>query len=901
MRPGRLIIVLALLFFFSIGYAQTCPVNIDFEQGNFSYWQCYVGRTYDSNSVNYVKFVPSPPTVGRHEIISASSTVTKDTFGLFPTLCPYGGQYSVKLGNRFGGAEAEGISYTFTVPTGADTFSFTYYYAVVFEDPGHQSSRQPRFIVSAYDVVTGASIGCSSFNFIADSVIPGFKNSTVQRDVLYKEWTPASLQLGGMQGKQIRLEFTTADCTPGNHFGYGYIDVSKACSRLMATASFCAGANAIILNAPYGYQSYTWYNADLTTMLGATQFVTLSASAAINGPFRVELVPYPGYGCRDTVTAMPVAMSVPDTPSCRTEYNYCQYDIPAQLSVTPRSGNTLLWYDSAIGGVAGFYTPAPSTTTPGTYNYYVSEKVLFGCESERRKITVKVHPIPFTTIMVNKSRQCLSGNLFTFTGTGLYNTDATYYWDFGDGQMLSAVKDSVVNYSYSQPGIYKVDLRIKTKAGCSYERSIEVTVVAKPVAGFSFPSSVCQNQTPVILTNTSNVPGGGSTLSKWWWKLNGNIDTSKVPSPFQAPGPGIFTIALVAVTNEGCTSDTVTSAMIVYAQPTAAISYQQPLCNDKAVMFKDVSTLPPATNGQLITKWNWIFGSVGTAISQNASFLLPAGIHQVSLVVETNQGCTSAISDTIIAVDKKPMISVVASDSCVSKAVRFIASDQQQATAKWYWNFGNGFKSSTNPIVRTYNREGDFPFSVIGETASGCRDTLTRAFSIYSNKAMAGRDTIAAMNEPVQLDAGGSGISWYTWSPAVGLTDANIKNPIATLDTDQKYNLYSVTGKGCESRSSITIKRVKGPALYIPTAFTPNGDGLNDILNVVPVGIRHFKFFAVFNRFGERIFFTTSSYDGWNGTVNGVAANPGTYVAYAEAIDYTNKPIMNKTTVVLIR
>lgn len=89
---------------------------------------------------------PSAPIPDRHTIITASASPTLDPFGGFPTLCPYGGNYSVKLGNEKSGAEAEAISYTFQIPTTVDTFTFTYFYAVVFQDPQHSLPQQPRFL-----------------------------------------------------------------------------------------------------------------------------------------------------------------------------------------------------------------------------------------------------------------------------------------------------------------------------------------------------------------------------------------------------------------------------------------------------------------------------------------------------------------------------------------------------------------------------------------------------------------------------------------------------------------------------------------------------------------------------------------------------------------------------------
>ena len=218
-------------------FSQTCPPNIDFETGNFSNWQCFTGSTGTANGKNVFYLSPSAPFAGRHEIISAANTQLNDVYGNFPRLCPYGGNYSIKLGNDNTGAEAEGLSYTFQIPPSADTFSLTYYYAVVFQDPGHASIDQPRFFVSAYDVVTGALIDCASYNYISTASIPGFKISTFDPSVLYKEWSPASIDFSGLAGRTVRLEFKTADCTLGGHFGYAYVDVGTGCGGVIAAAA----------------------------------------------------------------------------------------------------------------------------------------------------------------------------------------------------------------------------------------------------------------------------------------------------------------------------------------------------------------------------------------------------------------------------------------------------------------------------------------------------------------------------------------------------------------------------------------------------------------------------------------------------------------------------------------
>jgi len=180
---------------FAIATIAQCPPNVDFEDGTLENWQCKIG-TATSNGIdsNFINLYDSKPEFNRHEIISENSAVQKDPFGNFPTLCPYGGNYSVKLGNENTGGEAEGISYTFTIPLNVDTLTFTYFYAVVFQDPRHDHFDQPRFFVTAFDVETGDIINCASYDYVSTASLPGFTVSKKDPDVLYKDWSPVSLQ-----------------------------------------------------------------------------------------------------------------------------------------------------------------------------------------------------------------------------------------------------------------------------------------------------------------------------------------------------------------------------------------------------------------------------------------------------------------------------------------------------------------------------------------------------------------------------------------------------------------------------------------------------------------------------------------------------------------------------------
>lgn len=164
--------------------------------------------------------------------------------------------------------------------------------------------------------------------------------------------------------------------------------------------------------------------------------------------------------------------------------------------------------------------------------------------------------------------------------------------------------------------------------------------------------------------------------------------------------------------------------------------------------------------------------------------------------------------------------------------------------------------------------------------------------------AFAGNDTIAVYGKPHQLF--GTGGTSYTWQPAADLNNAFAQNPLATLYRDTRFVLLVKNDIGCSNSDDVFVKVYKGPTYYVPNAFTPNNDGLNDVFRVTPVGIKATEYFAVYNRYGELVFKTNQLQQGWNGTYRGKNAVAGTYVWTIKGTDYTGKTIEMKGSVILL-
>lgn len=191
--------------------------------------------------------------------------------------------------------------------------------------------------------------------------------------------------------------------------------------------------------------------------------------------------------------------------------------------------------------------------------------------------------------------------------------------------------------------------------------------------------------------------------------------------------------------------------------------------------------------------------------------------------------------------------------------------------------------------------------------ANGCNSLVYDTVMLKvtpSVRMFAGYDTVAAMGQPIQLYAvelGSSGVRTYSWDPPYGLNNPFIQSPIATIDHDMIYEVTGRTAENCEGSARIHIKVYKGPEIYVPSAFTPNNDGTNDILRAIPVGMKQTQFFKVYNRWGQLVFSTRNFHQGWNGRINGVMQSTGTYVWIAQGIDYRGKTVYRKGTTTLLQ
>jgi gliding motility-associated-like protein len=261
--------------------------------------------------------------------------------------------------------------------------------------------------------------------------------------------------------------------------------------------------------------------------------------------------------------------------------------------------------------------------------------------------------------------------------------------------------------------------------------------------------------------------------------------------------------------------------------------------------------------------------------------------------------------DSVLVIINKAPIAAVSKDTTICYGQSVILSGFGGISYIWSPAAYLDNASSATPLVMS--PKSSISYSLKVTDAKGCtslNNALVKVNITPPAKLFAGNDTVVVMNQPFQLkaqDINNSGFVDYSWSPPNGLNNSHIQNPIAGLDHSEVYTVVAKTLAGCQGSDEIAIKVYKGPDIYVPTAFTPNGDGLNDILRPIVAGIKEFKYFAVYNRWGQTVFYSSNQSQGWDGTFKGKYQTSGVFIWLAEGIDDKGNSIKRKGTVVLIK
>lgn len=529
--------------------------------------------------------------------------------------------------------------------------------------------------------------------------------------------------------------------------------------------------------------------------------------------------------------------------------------------------------------------PIATHTYSDTGQYTVKLVINQGEQCTDSTITIAlVYPGFFPAFDVNGS--CvLNPYQFTDLTTTKYGVIDSWRWNFGD---LTTLADTshLQNpaYPYPAPGTVQVTLRVTNSKGCMDSIVKDVVINDLPSLTLPFHDTLICGKDSIQLKSSSGNPNASFT-----WEPNYNINNTNVANPIVYPLK--TTVYKVSIEDKGCkNSDSVIVNVIDFVSLSAG--------NDTTICQTDGIQLNPQTNG-LTYSWSPVTGLSDPHILNP----IATPLVNTTYTITSSVGKCSTKDNLTINVVPYPVVDAgLDTVICYGKTVQLNAS---MMASSFFWTPVNTLlnPNTLNPIAGPqYTTQY---FLTVSDTL-GCPKPVTDSILVQVTNLLhpfAGNDTIIVAMQPLQLNATGGTI--YTWSPTIGMSDPNIGNPIVTLPStidSITYILKAATPEGCIGYDNIHITVFKTlPDIFVPSAFTPNGDGLNDIIKPILVGMKAFKYFRIFNRYGQEVFATTEIGKGWDGVFKGEKQASGTFVYQAEAVDYTGKTVSKKGTIVLIR
>ena len=417
-------------------------------------------------------------------------------------------------------------------------------------------------------------------------------------------------------------------------------------------------------------------------------------------------------------------------------------------------------------------------------------------------------------------------------------------------------------------GTYTVTVTDQVDGTCTANASVTIIDGGQPtvVANASI-TTICQGD-PVTLT------GSGATSYTWTGVI---IPTDGVP--FNPAATDTYTVT--GTDGSGCTNtDQITVTVNNCTQPTASfVASNTTLCENDCISFTDQST------GTGITNWDWSFPGSTTATStdQNPTNICypTAGTYDVTLTVTDANGTDDSTIVSYVTVTNctTPIANFSISDTeiCQGDCIDFTDLSTGGATS-WEWTFSGGLPSSSadqNPTDICFINAATVNVTLVASNSQGS-DTIVQTVLINPIPFVdAGPDVTINAGTSTTLEATGS-VGTYIWSPDTELTCTYCEITEASPESTTIYIVTVTDVNGCISFDDVEVSTILIEGIGVPSAFSPNGDNLNDILYVEGAAIAELEF-IVYNRYGQKVFESFDKDFGWDGTLNGKPENPGVF------------------------
>ena len=873
------IIYIIVVCFFNHLYSQ---VNLDFEAGNASGWtltgfsSIQIGAGMDVFTGAFPRVFPGGAVNNTASLMLANGTTPGNTNG--------------------------SASQTFLV-TSANS-CFTYNYAAILQAAGHGCACNPVLGVSM--TANGVNIPCSAVQVVQGcSNITGWQAGPNHPNgpTIFMPWNASSFDLRPYIGSNVTVTFNAIDCCAGMHFGYAYIDCSAQPMGLYLngnsipsnqTNSYLCNGISNVISAPLGF-NYLWTgpnatspaNGATTYSINATQAGTYSVSLSVPGLTCANINLWSSFGFIDTpvadFSAAPVCFGSPTsftnasiTPTLNTSLGLLTtyaWDFndgtPEEASVSPMH----LYSGANVNTVYNVSLTATSQSCKHT----IVKPVTVGSKPEAAFISNPACYGQATSFLDNSN------------GNG--NVPTNFEWDFSFDGTMDVTGNGMPTYTLPNQGDNLVSYTVSTSPApglvCSAYTTGNVWVDPLPEPNFSFVNQCINTPSNTFDASASSIPVGA--IDKFNWDFGDGQTALNLLAPTTTnvyANAGVYTVSLTTVSNKGCVKS-ISHAVEVYQKPIVSIGASALVCLGGSTTFT-ANSLPTSGN---IVLWEWEVNNTVSTVElkgQQTRYAFPTeGLQTINLLATTDYGCQERFSRNVyINYIPKPIFSVDKPIGChLAHCVSFTDNSTITGPAKiinWNWNYGDGsfLNNTTNINANTCytnsstNQIALYTPTLTTKTDSGCvASEIKKDYITVLPKPVANYTVVPEFGTVVVplVHFVNQSIDYTTldWQFGDGATDAVTINPDHYYEGDDSKDYYTsliVTNQhGCSDTAYMLLNIAPGFAFYIPNAFTPNEDNINEGFSGTGIGIANYKMW-IYDRWGESVYFTDDIAKKWDGS-----------------------------------
>jgi gliding motility-associated-like protein len=598
-----------------------------------------------------------------------------------------------------------------------------------------------------------------------------------------------------------------------------------------------------------------------------TWFWTFSGAATGNSNLQ-----NPNSVCYNISGNYTVSLTITNTCGTFTDQQtgYIQVASSANPSITANgplsfcAGNSVTLSTGATGtyqwqlngaNIPGETNASIVVTQSGDYSVTVSSGA---CSGTSNILQVNVTPASTAVINALSSTTICTGQSVVLESV---NTANSYQWLLNNVAIPGATNQQL---TVNSAGDYS--LQVSSSNGCSATSTpTTVTVVAATiptVTSLNGQTSFCQGQSLTLQTTAG--------LGNYQWNLNNSIITGETNTTLVVTQTGNYTVTVNSP--NGCSVSSAPLTINLLPLPSAQITPSGPI-----LICNAVPAILQVASGAATYQWS----DAGVAIAgATSNTYVAAQSGDYAVEISNASGCT-AISNTVsISFNAGINVSIYAKTlfPCDGDLL-FLSTTQNYNQINW--------TTGEDGIQISVAKSGTYGVTVVNSGGCTATDEVEITF-LPKPFVEAGPDVSSDCVDGIMLNGVGDGVP--LWEPAEGLSN-DYTFDVRAFPVNTTIYYLTVDNGSCKATDSLTVD-AECSSIYVPSAFTPNGDGLNDTFNAIGMDLKEFKL-MVYNRWGEKIFETDDLSIGWDGKYKGDLSPYGLYVWELEAKDKNGKAMLN--------